>query len=407
MKSSEIENEKTRIKDTLIIRNRCPVSKDCGGCSFAGRTYFEQAVAKEKRVSNLLSDHCEVLPIFYCDQPLYYRNKVHSQFKRLRNGHVIVGPYEAHSHKIIEVESCLIENRTASSIIRDCAKLAERLKVEIFDEVKRTGDLRRILVRTADATGEIMVVLIIGSKYFKKKKVFCDELLKLHPEITTLLININTRQDSMILGSGEVKKVTGNGYITDIVLGKKFRVSPDSFMQSNRSQAEFLYSEAIRLAEFTGEEICIDAYCGTGSTTLSFANYVGSITGVELNESAFKDALKNAAANKIKNAEFVLGDATLYMEKLSRTDTKIDAVILDPTRKGTTAKFIKSLSKLAPPKVVYISCCPETLARDLKIFENQGYTARIAEPVDMFPWTDSVETIVILGRNSKGTKNDR
>jgi len=140
MKSSEIENEKTRIKDTLIIRNRCPVSKDCGGCSFAGRTYFEQAVAKEKRVSNLLSDHCEVLPIFYCDQPLYYRNKVHSQFKRLRNGHVIVGPYEAHSHKIIEVESCLIENRTASSIIRDCAKLAERLKVEIFDEVKRTGD---------------------------------------------------------------------------------------------------------------------------------------------------------------------------------------------------------------------------------------------------------------------------
>lgn len=404
MKSSEIENEKTRIKDTLTIRNKCPVSKDCGGCSFAGRTYFEQAVAKEKRVSNLLSDHCEVLPIFYCDQPLYYRNKVHSQFKRLRNGHVIVGPYEAHSHKIIEVESCLIENRTASSIIRDCAKLAERLNVEIFDEVKRTGDLRRVLVRTADATGEVMVVLIIGSKYFKKKKAFCDELLKLHPEITTLLININTRQDSMILGSGEIKKVTGNGYITDIVLGRKFRVSPDSFMQSNRHQAEYLYSEAIRLAEFRGEETCIDAYCGTGSTTLSFANYVGSITGVELNGSAFRDALKNTAANKIRNAEFVLGDATLYMEKLARTDTKVDVVILDPTRKGTTVKFIKACSKLAPPKVVYISCCPETLARDLKIFEKQGYIARIAEPVDMFPWTDSVETIVILDRNPKGTK---
>ena len=392
------DKEIKRMAEVLALRNDCPVSKTCGSCSYAGKTYFEQSVAKEKRVKRLIEPFCEVLPIHHCDEPLFYRNKVHSQFKRLRNGRVIVGPYESGSHRIVEVDSCLIENRTATKIIRDCAKLAEKFRVDIYDEIRHTGDLRRILVRTADATGEIMVVLIIGSKYFKKKKIFTDELLKLHPEITTLLININTRNDSMILGGNEVKKIKGKGYITDIILGKKYRVSADSFMQSNRSQAEILYSEAIRLAEFSGNETCIDTYCGTGSTTLSFADFVGTITGVEIKESAYSDALKNTMINKVKNAEFVLGDATEYMNELSKTDAKIDVVILDPTRAGTTVKFIKACGKLAPPKIVYISCCPETLARDLKGFRDQGYEALIAKPVDMFPWTDKVETIVILSR---------
>jgi 23S rRNA (uracil1939-C5)-methyltransferase len=206
----------------------------------------------------------------------------------------------------------------------------------------------------------------------------------------------------MILGSDEVKKVTGNGYITDVILGKKFRVSADSFMQSNHEQAEILYSEAIRLASFNGDEVCIDTYCGTGSTTLSFADFVGSITGVEIKEAAYKDALKNASVNKVTNASFVNADATEYMEKTSKTDAKIDCVILDPTRAGTTLKFIKACGKLKPEKIVYISCCPETLARDLKGFAAQGYEAKIAEPVDMFPWTDKIETIVVLSKLSKG-----
>ena len=400
MKPSK-ETDKSRMLKALSAINNCPVAKKCGGCSYAGRTYFEQSVAKEKVVQRLISPFCEVLPIHHCENPLYYRNKVHSAFKKLRNGRIICGPYEANSHRIVETDSCLIENKTASSIIRDCAAIAERLKVSIYNEVNGTGDLRRVLVRTADATGEVMVVLVIGSTYFKKKKIFTDELLKLHPEITTLLINVNKRHDSMILGSDEVKKIKGSGYITDIILGKKFRVSADSFMQSNHEQAEILYSEAIRLADFDGDEVCIDAYCGTGSTTLSFADYVGEITGVEIKEAAYKDALKNTIANNVKNAKFVLGDATLYMEKLAKTDAKIDCVILDPTRAGTTIKFIKACGKLDPSKIVYISCCAETLARDLKIFESQGYKAQIAKPVDMFPWTDKVETIVILHRESK------
>ena len=382
------ETDKSRMTKALAVRNKCPAAKLCGSCSYAGRSYFEQAQAKEKRVKRLISSYCEVLPIYYCEQPLYYRNKVHSGFKKLRNGRVICGPYETSSHRIVEVDSCLIENRIASSIIRDCADIAEKFKISIYNETRNIGDLRRVLVRTADATGEVMVVLVIGSTYFKKKKLFTDELLKRHPEITTLLINVNRRHDSMILGSDEVKKVTGNGYITDVILGKKFRVSADSFMQSNHEQAEILYSEAIRLAGFNGDEVCIDTYCGTGSTTLSFADFVGSITGVEIKEAAYKDALKNASVNKVTNASFVHADAT--------------CVILDPTRAGTTLKFIKACGKLKPEKIVYISCCPETLARDLKGFAAQGYEAKIAEPVDMFPWTDKIETIVVLSKLSKG-----
>ncbi|PWJ68743.1 23S rRNA (uracil1939-C5)-methyltransferase [Ruminococcaceae bacterium R-25] len=396
-----VETEKSRMLKALGIKNNCPVAKKCGGCSYAGKTYFEQTAAKEKLVKSLISPFCEVLPIHHCENPLYYRNKVHSAFKKLRNGRIICGPYEANSHRIVETDSCLIENQTASAIIRDCAAIAERLKISIYNEVNGTGDLRRILVRTADATGEVMVVLVIGSAYFNKKKLFTDELLKLHPEITTLLINVNKRHDSMILGSDEVKKVKGSGYITDEILGKRFRVSADSFMQSNHDQAEILYSEAIRLADFEGDEVCIDAYCGTGSTTLSFANFVGEITGIEIKEAAYNDAIKNAKINNIEKARFVLGDATLYMEKLAKTDAKIDCVILDPTRAGTTIKFIKACGKLKPSKIVYISCCAETLARDLKVFETQGYKAQIAKPVDMFPWTDKVETIVILNRDSK------
>lgn len=391
-------SDRSILLSAMGVRNDCPAAKKCGGCSYAGRTYFEQAAAKEKRVERLISPFCEVLPIHHCESPLYYRNKVHSAFKKLRNGRIICGPYESGSHRIVEVRSCLIENAIASSIIRDCAKLAEQYKISIYDEVKCTGDLRRVLVRTADATGEVMTVIIIGSSYFKKKKIFVEELLRMHPEITTLLINVNRRHDSMILETGELKKVTGNGYITDIILGKKFRVSADSFMQSNHKQAEILYSEAIRLAGFNGDEICIDAYCGTGSTTLSFADYVGKITGVEVNESAYKDAVKNMSANKIRNAGFVLADATLYMEELAGTGERIDCVILDPTRAGTTRQFIRACGRLKPSKILYISCCPETLARDLKGFRTQGYEACIAKPVDMFPWTDKIETIVVLKR---------
>lgn len=379
------------------LKNTCPAAKDCGGCAYAGKNYLYSCSEKFEYIKRLMPKGCTVYDISTCDDPFYYRNKVHSGFKRLRNGKIICGPYEQGSHRIVEVDSCLIENKTASAIIRDCADIAAKTGVPIYNETTCTGVLRRVLVRVADKTGEIMVVIVIGDKYFRQKTAFIKELTKRHPEITTILININLRRDSMILG-GETKKVTGKGYITDILLGKEFRISPTSFYQVNRSQAEVLYTTAVRLADFRGTERVIDAYCGTGTTTLTFAGFVDSIIGVEINPEAVNDAVRNAKTNKVNNAEFVCADAVEYMQDLAAAGEKIDCVILDPTRLGTDERFIRACEKLSPEKIVYISCGPDTLARDLKIFEECGYKARLAEPVDMFPWTSSIETVVLLSK---------
>ena len=379
--------------------NTCPAIKECGGCKYAGTTYMYSCADKYEYVRKLMPKGCKVNDINVCNDPFHYRNKVHSAFKKLRNGRIICGPYEEGSHRIVKVDHCLIENKTASAIIRDCADIAAKMKVSIYNEVTRTGELRRVLVRVAEKTGEVMVVIVTGTKFFRQKTAFVKELTKRHPEISTVLVNINQRHDSMILGS-ETRKVTGKGYITDILLGKKFRISPTSFYQVNRDQAEILYSTAVRLADFTGRERVIDAYCGTGTTTLTFAGFVESITGVEINPEAVGDAVKNARANDVKNAQFICADAVEYMEELAQAGETADCVILDPTRLGTDERFIKACEKLAPEKIVYISCNPDTLARDLKVFAACGYRARVAEPVDMFPWTSSIETVVLLSKTS-------
>ena len=385
-------------KGLTAVKNTCSAAKDCGSCKYAGKTYIYSCAKKQEYVRRLLPKNCKLNDINACEDPFHYRNKVHSGFKCLKNGKIICGPYEAGSHRIVKVDMCLIENKTASAIIRDCADIAAKMKVSIYNETSGTGELRRVLVRVADKTGEVMVVIVTGTRFFRQKTAFIKELTKRHPEITTVLININQRHDSMILGN-ETKKVTGKGYITDILLGRKFRISPTSFYQVNRDQAEILYSTAVRLAEFTGEERAIDAYCGTGTTTLTFAGFTKSITGVEINPEAVNDAIKNAKANNVNNAEFVCADAVEYMSELAQNGEKIDCVILDPTRLGTDERFIKACEKLSPEKIIYISCGPDTLARDLKAFAKCGYKARVAEPVDMFPWTSSIEVVCLLTKN--------
>lgn len=390
-------------KVTTAIKNNCPAAKECGGCKYAGKTYKHSLAEKLERIKKLMPEDCRVNDIHACKDPFHYRNKVHSGFKRLRNGKIICGPYEEGSHRIVEVDSCLIENQTASAIIRDCADIAMKMGVSIYNETACTGDLRRVLVRVAEKTGEIMVVIVIGSKFFRQKTAFVKELTKRHPEISTVLLNVNRRHDSMILGS-DTKKVTGKGYITDELLGKKFRISPTSFYQVNRAQAEVLYSTAVRMAGFTGSEKAIDCYCGTGTTTLTFADFTESITGVEINPEAVSDAIRNAKENGIRNAQFVCADAVEYMAELAAAGEKIDVVILDPTRLGTDERFIKACKKLSPAKIVYISCGPESLARDLKRFAKCGYKAKEAEPVDMFPFTSSIETVCLLERAEDGIR---
>ncbi len=376
----------------------CSVKDICGGCEYIGRPYEYQLGLKQKHVSGILDGICEVGNIVACDSPYYYRNKVHSAFKRGRGGKIIHGTYAEGSHRIVEHDRCMIENRKAQEIINTIGVIAARHKMSIYDERVGKGLLRRVLVRVSEATGQIMVVLVIGSRYFTGKNAFIAELLDKHPEITTIVSNINSRHDSMILGNIS-KTEYGKGYIEDVILGKTFRISPDSFFQVNTKQAEVLYSTAVSLAGITTDDRVLDCYCGTGTITLCTAELCSEAVGVEINPAAVTDARANARRNKVRNVKFINEDATAYMEDLRLSGgERYDVVIMDPPRAGSTARFINSLAGISPSRVIYVSCNPETLARDLKCFISEGYRPVRAIPVDMFPWTDDVECCVLLER---------
>ena len=378
-------------------KNNCPYAGECGGCTYTGCSYTEQAAAKQKMIEDLLPKGVAVKPVIICENPFHYRNKVHSAYKRLKNGRIVCGPYAKGSHRIISVDDCLLENETAGVIIRDCAKIAGRLKVKIYSEASGQGELRKVLVKVAEATGEVMVVLVIGSKYFSGKTRFIKELLKMHPEITTVLTSVHNGHNSMILGD-TVRRETGPGYITDELLGKRFRISASSFYQVNRRQAELLYSTAIRMADLADTDEVFDCYCGTGTISICMAPFAGHVTGIEINPDAVKDAVKNARANGIKNVDFICGDATEFMRRKAGGGGRCDVIVLDPTRLGTTPGFIDACVKMNPSRIVYVSCGPETLARDIRLFAAQGYYTESCEPCDMFPWAESVECVCLLKR---------
>lgn len=383
--------------NVLHSKNDCPYKAKCGGCKDSDADYASQSQKKFDLVRSLMPRSCEAYPMVLCDKPFFYRNKVHSAFALTSSGRVICGPYEKGSHRMIETEDCKIENATAFRIIRDTADLAQKFGVKIYNEKNGTGQLRRILVRTADGTGQIMVILITGSEFLKSKKAFCTSLRRLHPEITTIITNVNTRSDSMILGK-DSRVEYGKGYITDTLLGMKFKVGPDTFLQVNRSQAEKLYSTAIRMGRISPEDSVLDAYCGIGTTTLSFAKIAGKVTGVEINKSSIEEARHNARDNSFSNVRFINQDATDYMKEAAAQKVYYDVLVLDPPRTGTTVSFIKACKDISPDRIVYISCNPETLARDIKVFSKNGYEAKTFTVVDMFPWTDHVETVVLLSK---------
>lgn len=387
--------------NVLHAKNDCPYKAKCGGCMDSDEEYIDEARKKTEYVAGLMPKTCSAHMTVLCEDPFNYRNKVHSGFFMTPSGDIICGPYEPGSHRIVRVEECMIENKEAFGIIRDVRDLAKKFKVKIYNEKNGTGQLRRILVRTADGTGQIMVVLITGSEFLKSKKAFIGAIRQLHPEITTILTNVNTRTDSMILGR-ESRIEYGKGYITDTLLGMKFRIGPDTFFQVNRAQAERLYSTAIRMGNIGPEDKVLDAYCGIGTTTLSFAKIAGSVTGVEINRSSVQEARHNASANGFSNAKFVCADATDFMKEEASRGTSYDVVVLDPPRQGTTRTFIRAVNDISPDRVVYISCNPQTLARDLTEFEKCGYDAKEYTVVDMFPWTESVECAVLLKRRISG-----
>lgn len=375
----------------------CPYSRLCGGCNYQGIEYDEQLNKKQSYVNELLSEFAKVNDIIPAENPYNYRNKVHASY-RYQKGNVLAGMYQENSHKLVAIDGCQIENQKAREIVQDIKTLIKSFKLTIYDEVEKRGFLRHVLVRTGHNTGQVLVTLVVGEAIFPSKNNFIKALLKLHPEITTIIMNINNKKTSMILGDREIV-IYGKGYIEDILCDKKFRISPKSFYQVNPVQTEILYSKAIEYAELTGKERVLDAYCGIGTIGIIASDYAKELIGVELNKDAIKDAIVNAKNNKANNIKFFNDDAGQFMLNLASNKEKIDVVLMDPPRAGSDEVFLKSVVSLAPKKVVYISCNPETLARDLKYLTNNGYNTKIIQPVDMFPFTEHIENCVLLSKN--------
>lgn len=382
-------------KNMTFERLTCPVVKICGGCQIQQLSYQEQTQIKQKQVETLLGGFCKVEDIIAMDYPYYYRNKIHATFDTDRSGHAISGIYQAGTHKVVSVDSCLLHDQRADKIIVSIRGMLRSFKIRTYNEDTKQGLLRHVLIRTGHKSGQIMVVLVLGSHVFPSRKNFIKALMKKHPEITTVVLNVNTRKTSMVLGERE-QVLYGKGFIEDTLCKKVFRISPKSFYQVNPVQTEILYNKAIDLASFTGSETIIDAYCGVGTIGLIASDHVKKVIGVELNRDAVKDAINNAKRNNIKNVYFHNQDASEFMMKMAREKQTVDAVLLDPPRAGSTEEFLKAMTSMKPKKIVYISCNPVTLERDLKYLVKTGYAVKRAIPVDMFPGTHHVEVVTLL-----------
>lgn len=376
----------------------CKAAKKCGGCQYQSIPYEKQLQDKQKAVRQLMQPFCKTAGITGMKDPYHYRNKVHAVFARKKDGTIISGVYEEGTHRVVPVETCQIEDEKADAIINDIRGLLKSFKIKIYNEDTGYGLLRHVLIRRGFSTGEIMVVLVLGSPVMPSKNNFVKALRKLHPEITTVVLNVNDKRTSMVLGDRETT-IYGKGYIEDVLCGLRFRISSKSFYQINPVQTEKLYGKAMELAGLSGTERVIDAYCGIGTIGMVAAKSAKEVIGVELNPDAVRDAVKNAKHNQMKNIRFYQEDAGRFMEKMAALGEKADVVFMDPPRSGSTEQFMKSVVTLAPKKIVYISCDPQTQARDLKYLTRYGYKAMGAYPYDMFPFTKHAENIVLLTKN--------
>ena len=389
-KKKSISNNKSGVKS-----GNCPLYKKCGGCQLQNLTYEQQLRYKQVKCIRLLGKFCRVGEIIGMENPYHYRNKVQAAFALDRHSNIISGVYQSSSHKIVPVTVCMTEDEKADEIIGTIRRLLKNFKLRPYNEDTGRGFLRHVLVKRGFKSGQIMVVLVTGTRDFPKKKDFVATLLKIHPEITTVVQNVNNQKTSMVLGNRS-EVLFGDGYITEQLGDFSFRISPRAFYQINPIQTEVLYNTTLEFAGLTGKETVVDAYCGTGTIGIFASPKAKKVVGVELNPDAVKDARVNAKLNSAENTEFYNADAGEFLADAAASNEKYDVVIMDPPRSGSTVKFLKSVVKLAPKTVVYVSCNPETLARDLMFLVRNGYKVKKIQPVDMFPHTNHVETVVLL-----------
>ena len=352
-------------------------------------------------VRALLGKYGPVAPIRGMETPYHYRNKVISTFAPAAGGKLTSGIYAARTHKVLPVESCLLQDEVLDKVMLAVRAAANACRYQPFNEDKGTGLLRHCLLRRGVATGQVMVVLVTAQPVLPGAKNFVKALLaeaeKRGVPVTTVVQNYNPRRTSVVLGEDE-KVLYGKGFILDTLCGKTYALSPRSFYQVNPVQTAVLYGLAVDAAHLTGKEVVLDAYCGIGTIGLTASDKARQVVGVEVNRDAVRDAIGNAKHNGVKNARFFAADATAWIREAADAGQKADVVFMDPPREGSTPAFIESVARMAPKRIVYVSCNPETMARDLALLTQKGYRAEGFTPVDMFPHSAHCEVVGSLVR---------
>ena len=366
----------------------CDIYVQCGGCNLRHIKYEETLKIKKHKVQNLmdkaLKHKVQVEDTIGMENPMYYRNKTIYPVSKDKK----IGFYKERTHDVVEANSCLVQSEIGFKI---ASKVAEMYDGDVYDEETKEGYLRNIMIRHCFATGEIMVVIVQTDDI---NRINVDELVNEFKEIKTILININNKVTNVVL-SNENKVIYGDGFVTDEINGIKYKISANSFYQINLEQTKVIYDLAIKGAELNQEDILCDLYCGIGTIGMTASSFVNKVYGIEIVEDAIKDAKENAKLNGIDNIEFIAGDVEVAFDKLLKENVKPNAVIVDPPRRGLDNKTIENLNNLELEKLVYVSCNPATLARDLSLLEEKYKIVKIT-PVDNFPYTSHVESIAIL-----------
>ena len=380
----------------------CERADRCGACAFVNVPYGEQLRDKDACIAELfrsvLGERGVLHPIIGMDDPFHYRNKVISPFAPGPKGTILTGMYAKGTHRLVKTDGCAVENVQANEVVAAIRRIMQKHHMEPYNEDTGHGFVRHVVVRVGHTSGEVLVTIVTNGEEFESSKAFCRALVKACPFITTIVQNINTRNTNVILGEKE-RTLYGPGFILDGLCGLSFRISSKSFYQVNAMQTQVLYELAAQFAMLDGTQTVIDAYCGTGTIGLVAAKRgAAHVIGVDNVESAIRDARLNAQHNGIQNAEFFTADATQFMQEHAAAGESVDVLLLDPPRAGSTPEFLSAAASCVPERIVYISCNPETQVRDIALLAECGYELRDVQPVDMFPHTEHVETVILMSK---------
>lgn len=377
----------------------CLTYKRCGGCNLRHIEYEETLKIKQDVVQNLvnkiLKNKIKVQETVGMKNPFHYRNKAQYPLGINNKGEPIIGVFANRTHEVIPIEKCLIQNPQSEQIAKYILNFIKENKISIYNENTRKGLFRHIAIKIGIRTGQIMCILVVNGENILKEEQLINELITKFPQIKTIVKNVNMKNTNVILGQRNIN-VYGNGYIEDILGKYTFKISPLSFYQVNPIQAEKLYNLGVEMAQISKDDTVFDLYCGIGTISLFMAKYAKKVYGIEIVKEAIDAAKENAKINNVDNTEFYAGDVEVVLDELiNKNKVKADIVMFDPPRKGLDKKSINNILQIKPKKLVYISCNPATLIRDLKMFEEQ-YEIKTIIPVDMFPWTSHIECVSLL-----------